>query len=115
VLIDHSFSIPHLQGRRLLYVACTRAQGLLYLTHSTKRMFAGESKTKDVSEFITAARKDNVVRPLYASTFARSHWFQNLFAPQLRSFTAGDRALIASVCGRPVPNETEVRMKVEEL
>lgn len=39
--------------RRLLYVACTRAQTLLYLTHSSRRKVAGESKTRDLSDFIS--------------------------------------------------------------
>lgn len=48
--------------RRLLYVACTRAQGLLYLSYSTSRMFAGETKSKELSEFIYAVLKGDRVR-----------------------------------------------------
>lgn len=44
--------------RRLLYVACTRAQGLLYLTHATSRMVAGEQKPAELSPFIATVRSD---------------------------------------------------------
>ncbi|KAG2149079.1 P-loop containing nucleoside triphosphate hydrolase protein, partial [Suillus bovinus] len=39
--------------RRLLYVACTRAQTSLYLTHTLKRKVAGVFKPRDLSEFIS--------------------------------------------------------------
>ena len=48
-------------SRRLLYVACTRAQGLLYLTHAAKRKVNGEQKTKEVSPFLAAVTKKNKV------------------------------------------------------
>lgn len=41
-------------SRRLLYVACTRAQGLLYLTCSGSRMMNGERMNKEPSEFVKA-------------------------------------------------------------
>ena len=47
--------------RRLLYVACTRAQSLLYLSHSSKRKVGGETKTKEISEFVAAATKEHSV------------------------------------------------------
>ncbi|KAF9814441.1 hypothetical protein IEO21_05105 [Rhodonia placenta] len=40
------------EERRLLYVACTRAQGLLYLSYSTARMVSGEVKRKEPSDFL---------------------------------------------------------------
>ena len=47
--------------RRLLYVACTRAQSLLYALYSRKRQVAGQTKSKTLSEFISAVReKDDV-------------------------------------------------------
>ncbi|KIY44056.1 P-loop containing nucleoside triphosphate hydrolase protein [Fistulina hepatica ATCC 64428] len=49
------------EERRLLYVACTRAQGLLYLSHAAKRRVAGETKTRDISEFMSALLKENSV------------------------------------------------------
>lgn len=47
--------------RRLLYVACTRAQGLLYLSHAAVRKVAGETKTKKLSEFVSVVTNQNPV------------------------------------------------------
>ncbi|KAH9939503.1 UvrD-helicase-domain-containing protein [Amylocystis lapponica] len=86
------------EERRLLYVACTRAQGLLYLSHSSSRMVAGEVKSKDLSEFIWA-----VIRGDSA-----------LFTNQPPVFQERDRALIAQVLHRPPPDEAEVSRKIAE-
>ncbi|KAG8816563.1 hypothetical protein FRC17_000283, partial [Serendipita sp. 399] len=40
------------EERRLLYVACTRAQIMLYLTHANKRKLGGESKATDLSDYL---------------------------------------------------------------
>jgi hypothetical protein len=42
---------------RLLYVACTRAQGFLYLTHASNRMAGGETKQRSISTFVSALSK----------------------------------------------------------
>ncbi|KAG9082540.1 hypothetical protein FRC07_014172, partial [Ceratobasidium sp. 392] len=42
------------EERRLLYVACTRAQALLYLTHSSSRMVGGETRKTTLSEFASS-------------------------------------------------------------
>jgi hypothetical protein len=42
---------------RLLYVACTRAQGFLYLTHASSRMAGGETKKRSISTFVSALSK----------------------------------------------------------
>jgi ATP-dependent exoDNAse (exonuclease V) beta subunit len=77
-----SHAIPINRGtRRLLYVACTRAQSLLYLSHVSKRQVGGETKPKDISEFISAATKEHsvgVFRALHSSsslivTFRRTY------------------------------------------
>jgi len=47
--------------RRLLYVACTRAQCLLYLLYSEKRQVAGKARTNGLSEFIDVPREKNPV------------------------------------------------------
>jgi hypothetical protein len=48
--------------RRLLYVACTRAQCLLYLSHVEKRKVAGETKNKLLSPFLATIKQENQVR-----------------------------------------------------
>ncbi|KAJ3808888.1 P-loop containing nucleoside triphosphate hydrolase protein [Lentinula aff. lateritia] len=42
------------EERRLLYVACTRAQSLLYLSYATQRKVSGETKTRDLSPFVSS-------------------------------------------------------------
>ncbi|KAF9223657.1 UvrD-helicase-domain-containing protein [Gyrodon lividus] len=86
------------EERRLLYVACTRAQVMLYLTHSLKRRSAGEQKTKDVSKFLSGTRHENP--PLFSDR------------PPLLS--AGDRKLIAEILGREscLPDEEEVKCRM---
>ncbi|KII89988.1 hypothetical protein PLICRDRAFT_53116 [Plicaturopsis crispa FD-325 SS-3] len=78
------------EERRLLYVACTRAQGLLYLTHAAERMRAGMTYNKELSDF-------------------------SLFTKQFPQFTPEMRGLLSTVLHRPVPSEAEVRQRVEEL
>lgn len=48
--------------RRLLYVACTRAQCLLYLSYTERRKIAGEAKNKTLSPFLTSIRQVRVPR-----------------------------------------------------
>jgi DNA helicase-2/ATP-dependent DNA helicase PcrA len=101
--------------RRLLYVACTRAQSLLYLSHVSKRKVGGETKTKDISEFISAATKEHSV-----SVFARSYpspltLRQNIFTPRVSQFSPIERAVVAQVLGRADAPEAEVARRVAEL
>ena len=52
---------PIMSTRRLLYVACTRAQSLLYILYSSKRQIAGKIKYNSLSKFISAVcEKDEV-------------------------------------------------------
>ncbi|KAI0714341.1 P-loop containing nucleoside triphosphate hydrolase protein [Cerioporus squamosus] len=86
---------------RLLYVACTRAQGLLYLTHTTTRMMSGESKPQSVSRFIAAVRGDSKTR--------------GTFSEELPSLTPQDRSTLSMVLNsRPLPIDAEVAQKVAE-
>ncbi|TBU33526.1 P-loop containing nucleoside triphosphate hydrolase protein [Dichomitus squalens] len=89
------------EERRLLYVACTRAQGLLYLTHATSRMIAGEQKPTDLSPFIAEVRGD--------------HQTRGVFSEELPSLPGQDRTTICKVLGRPLPDETEVKRRVAEF
>ncbi|KAF9468047.1 UvrD-helicase-domain-containing protein [Collybia nuda] len=87
------------EERRLLYVACTRAQSLLYLLHTIKRKVAGETKTKELSEFVSAVTKQN----------------PTLFTTLKPRFEPPDRAVISAVLGRPLPDDIEVSYRVTEL
>ncbi|KAI9057301.1 P-loop containing nucleoside triphosphate hydrolase protein [Trametes sanguinea] len=88
------------EERRLLYVACTRAKGLLYLTHTTSRMMAGEFVPAYISEFISALQYDKKTKGLFTETLPP-------LPPQ-------DRKTIADVIGRPLPEEAEVARRVSE-
>ncbi|KAJ7929059.1 P-loop containing nucleoside triphosphate hydrolase protein [Mycena leptocephala] len=87
------------EERRLLYVACTRAQSLLYLSHVSKRKVGGETKTKDISEFISAATKEH----------------SNIFTPRVSQFSPIERAVVAQVLGRADAPEAEVARRVAEF
>jgi ATP-dependent exoDNAse (exonuclease V) beta subunit len=43
---------------RLLYVAATRAQGLLYMTHCGKRMIRTEAESRELTPFVSLPLKD---------------------------------------------------------
>ncbi|KAF8349154.1 P-loop containing nucleoside triphosphate hydrolase protein [Amanita rubescens] len=49
------------EERRLLYVACTRAQGLLYLTHAQRRNVAGRTVDTSRSHFVESVFIKNPV------------------------------------------------------
>ncbi|KAJ6530358.1 P-loop containing nucleoside triphosphate hydrolase protein [Mycena vulgaris] len=87
------------EERRLLYVACTRAQSLLYLSHVSKRKVGGETKTKEISEFVAAATKEH----------------PTIFTPRTSQFPSAERAVIAQVLGRPAAHEAEVARCVAEF
>ncbi|KAK7689081.1 hypothetical protein QCA50_007772 [Cerrena zonata] len=86
------------EERRLLYVACTRAQGLLYFSYANSRMVSGETKDQEISEFLRAVRT------------TKARLFSDL-PPQL---TREDRALLATVLHRPVPDEAGVARRRDE-
>jgi DNA helicase-2/ATP-dependent DNA helicase PcrA len=87
------------EERRLLYVACTRAQGLLYLSHAQKRKMAAETKAKDLSSFIGEVIKQDSM----------------LFDNVSRTFSHNERKDLANVFGRDVPNDEEAERRMKEL
>lgn len=50
------------EERRLLYVAATRAQGLLYMTHCGQRMINAKTEVHQLSRFVLFPLKDDKVR-----------------------------------------------------
>ncbi|KAF5327158.1 hypothetical protein D9619_004893 [Psilocybe cf. subviscida] len=87
------------EERRLLYVACTRAQSLLYILHSQKRQVAGRTQAKSLSSFVSEPQKKNA----------------GLFSYNVPRFLPEDRAVVSKVLGRPLPNEAEIKRRLEEL
>ncbi|KAF5391670.1 hypothetical protein D9757_002375 [Collybiopsis confluens] len=86
------------EERRLLYVACTRAQSLLYLTHATSRKVAGDIKTKELSAFISSVTKED----------------PSLFMDRPSFCSPSDRKVICQVLNRPPPDEEEVKNRIVE-
>ncbi|KAG1743430.1 P-loop containing nucleoside triphosphate hydrolase protein [Suillus lakei] len=89
------------EERRLLYVACTRAQTSLYLTHTSKRKVAGVFKPRDLSEFIS--KISSKCPPLF-SDMPHTHSTQDL-------------RLIAKILdrGSRMPDELEVKRRMTML
>ncbi|TFK20286.1 P-loop containing nucleoside triphosphate hydrolase protein [Coprinopsis marcescibilis] len=92
------------EERRLLYVACTRAKSLLYLTRSSSRMVAGDVKQKQLSKFI-------------AATLEKSHKESSgpLFIQHLPHLEGEDRAIICKVLERTVPECATIEAAVEDF
>ncbi|KAI0661646.1 UvrD-helicase-domain-containing protein [Cubamyces menziesii] len=86
------------EERRLLYVACTRAQGLLYLSHTSSRMMSGEYKRQSISPFIGCLRSDAKTKSLTTDV--------------LPKLSVEDRKTMATVIGRSLPPEDEVAQLV---
>ncbi|KAG1826576.1 P-loop containing nucleoside triphosphate hydrolase protein [Suillus variegatus] len=87
--------------RRLLYVACTRAQTSLYLTHTSKRKVAGVFKSRDLSEFISKIRSNS----------------PPLFSDMPHTHSTQDLRLIAKILDRRsrMPDELEVKRRMSML
>ena len=92
---------------RLLYVACTRAQALLYLTHASSRMMAGETVSKRLSEFVSVL--PGVPLPPGSSDPT------GLFSSSPPDLTKAECATLAKVLRRVPPDDAEVRRRVAEL
>ncbi|CCM04225.1 uncharacterized protein FIBRA_06392 [Fibroporia radiculosa] len=86
------------EERRLLYVACTRAQGLLYLSHTNTRMVSGKTLGSELSEFVWPVISNNPVA------------FNNHPPDIMHS----DRAFLAQLLSRKAPEEAEVTRMVTE-
>ncbi|KAJ3796874.1 P-loop containing nucleoside triphosphate hydrolase protein [Lentinula aff. detonsa] len=80
------------EERRLLYVACTRAQSLLYLSYATQRKVAGETKARDLSPFVSSVVRQN----------------PPLFVDNPSTLMDQDRKVICQVLKRPQPDSVQV-------
>ncbi|KIP07660.1 hypothetical protein PHLGIDRAFT_23961 [Phlebiopsis gigantea 11061_1 CR5-6] len=93
------------EERRLLYVACTRAQGLLYLTHASSRMMNGEKVFKKLSEFVSVITGPSEVRRASLALFSES-------PPEM---TYGQCRTLASVLHRTAVDSEQRTKDVAEL
>ncbi|KAF7791687.1 hypothetical protein EIP86_002710 [Pleurotus ostreatoroseus] len=85
------------EERRLLYVACTRAQGLLYMSHCVSRMAAGTVKQSSLSGFLTALSANE--------TLLKSH---------MAGLTNEDWKILATVMNRSIPSADEMSKGLHE-
>ncbi|EFI27904.1 ATP-dependent DNA helicase pcra [Coprinopsis cinerea okayama7 len=92
------------EERRLLYVACTRAKSMLYLTRTTSRKVAGDVKQKQLSKFIANILDKNHKDGKRAT-----------FIQHLPHFEEEDREIISSVLGRPTPEDNKVQEMLGEF
>ncbi|KAI0749394.1 P-loop containing nucleoside triphosphate hydrolase protein [Daedaleopsis nitida] len=88
------------EERRLLYVACTRAQGMLYLSHTTTRMMSGESVPQEISPYLAALRNNPQTT--------------NLLSEELSALPREDRITLSKVLNRTPPDDAEVALRVAE-
>ncbi|GJE88670.1 UvrD-helicase-domain-containing protein [Phanerochaete sordida] len=94
------------EERRLLYVACTRAHALLYLTHAASRKMAGETLSKRLSEFVSAL--PGVPPPANADSAA-------LFARSPPALSPAECTTLARVLHRAPPDAAQARAQLAAL
>ncbi|CAE6463544.1 unnamed protein product [Rhizoctonia solani] len=87
------------EERRLLYVACTRAQALLYLTHSSSRMVGGETRKTSVSEFVSCIIQND----------------PGLFQRNLPTLTKNELTIFGKILSRMVPTDETVERGLREF
>ncbi|KAL5640278.1 hypothetical protein ACGC1H_007523 [Rhizoctonia solani] len=87
------------EERRLLYVACTRAQALLYLTHSSSRMVGGETRKTTLSEFVTCITQQD----------------SGLFQRNLPSLTKDELVIFGKILSRTVPTDEAIQRGLQEF
>ncbi|KAI0259900.1 P-loop containing nucleoside triphosphate hydrolase protein [Gloeopeniophorella convolvens] len=87
------------EERRLLYVACTRAQCLLYVLHAEKRMVAGSTLKKTLTPFVSSIGND----------------LQQLFSNELPDLSSSTVEIMAKIAGRPTPDTKEIRRRVKDF
>ncbi|KAH0585176.1 hypothetical protein H2248_008432 [Termitomyces sp. 'cryptogamus'] len=87
------------EERRLLYVACTRAQGLLYLSYTASRSIAGNRMNRVMTPFVSIVQWDD----------------PTIFMDLQPTFSPGDRKVICDILNRPLPSESDVAERVAEF
>ncbi|KAJ1028627.1 hypothetical protein NDA16_001793 [Ustilago loliicola] len=95
------------EERRLLYVAMTRAESLLYLTHATARMMGGETQDKILSNFVasvTSKQNGDSSDAKKAIKFCTTR-------PEL---DADAVSTMAKVTGKQLPSEEQIKKTVGE-
>ncbi|KAH6909099.1 ATP-dependent DNA helicase pcra [Coprinopsis sp. MPI-PUGE-AT-0042] len=92
------------EERRLLYVGCTRAKSLLYLTRAKSRMVAANVKQKTLSKFVVNVLESDQKQGKGPS-----------FIQHLPHLEKEDRDVICKVLGRPAPDERDVESMMNDF
>ncbi|CUA67467.1 DNA helicase II / ATP-dependent DNA helicase PcrA [Rhizoctonia solani] len=87
------------EERRLLYVACTRAQALLYLTHSSSRMVGGETRKTTLSEFVSCIIQQD----------------PGLFQRNLPLLAKDELAIFGKILSRAAPTDEAIQRGLREF
>ncbi|CAE6452126.1 unnamed protein product [Rhizoctonia solani] len=111
------------EERRLLYVACTRAQALLYLTYSSSRMVGGETRKTTLSEFVTCIIQQDLVRlsGTMAIKLPRTNFrtlatsLKTLFQRNLPPLTKDELVLFGKILSRTAPSDEVVQRGLREF
>ncbi|KAA1096075.1 hypothetical protein PGT21_004275 [Puccinia graminis f. sp. tritici] len=93
------------EERRLLFVAMTRAQGLLYLTHSVERMQGAETRSQEVSIFL---------KKLIKQSSDKGSPLDCIFTPKLPEVDSRLRQELSAVIGRPTAPDDVIKSRIEE-
>ncbi|KAH9821595.1 P-loop containing nucleoside triphosphate hydrolase protein [Melampsora americana] len=93
------------EERRLLFVAMTRAQGLLYLSHCRQRMAGAETRNQSISPFVSSL----------ATQTTKSKSSNNaVFTSKRPILDETVRQELSDVLGRPMPPEHDVSTSIEK-
>jgi len=94
------------EERRLLFVAMTRAQGLLYLTYSAERMQGAETRAQVLSSFLKKLVQPGIPR--------RPAPLDSVVSQNPPEFDLNMRQELSAVIGRQVASDDVVKSKIEE-
>ncbi|WAQ87939.1 hypothetical protein PtA15_9A63 [Puccinia triticina] len=93
------------EERRLLFVAMTRAQGLLYLTHAVERMQGAETRSQEVSCFLKKLLKQGTTHSSAPDC---------TFTQQLPEVDSGMLQELSTVIGRPAAPDKVIKNWIED-
>ncbi|KAA1118333.1 hypothetical protein PGTUg99_000205 [Puccinia graminis f. sp. tritici] len=83
----------------------TRAQGLLYLTHSVERMQGAETRSQEVSIFL---------KKLIKQSSDKGSPLDCIFTPKLPEVDSRLRQELSAVIGRPTAPDDVIKSRIEE-
>ncbi|EGG06154.1 uncharacterized protein MELLADRAFT_87299 [Melampsora larici-populina 98AG31] len=95
------------EERRLLFVAMTRAQGLLYLSHCGQRMAGAETRNQSISPFVSSLTTQTTTTKSKSSNNA-------VFTSKRPMLDETVRQELSDVLSRPMPSKQDVTTAIEK-